>query len=88
MVYPFVRKNPYNAGISRGDMYTFECFGLAFGEPFGYLDNTCTHLPPFRVGGDDDDVERGWNSDKGGVFIVRTIFANGPAGGASNVMTC
>jgi len=28
------------------------------GEPFGYLDKTCTHLPPFRVGGDDEEVER------------------------------
>lgn len=68
-------------------MYTFECFGLALGEPFGYLDNTYIHLPPVRVGGEDEEDAR-WNSDKGGVLIDITIFANGPAGGASNVTTC
>ena len=52
IVYPFARKNPYNAGISRGDIYTLECLGFAFGDPFGYLDNTYIHLPPVRVGGE------------------------------------
>ena len=52
IVYPFARKNPYNDGISRGDIYTLECLGFAFGDPFGYLDNTYIHLPPVRVGGE------------------------------------